>query len=63
MCIIILGISQNVAIHMTIVRQQLGKHIPGVTFSTIEGHPLLGNGPINTFPRRQILCKQPIARL
>jgi hypothetical protein len=34
--------------HMPIARQRLGKHIPEVTLSTIEGHPSLGNGPINT---------------
>jgi hypothetical protein len=33
--------------HMNIARQRLGKHIPEVTLSIIEGHPLLGNGPIN----------------
>jgi hypothetical protein len=36
---------------MTIAGQRLGKHSPGVTLSTIEGHPLLGNGPINTHSR------------
>jgi hypothetical protein len=34
--------------HMTSDRQRLGKNIPEVTLSTIEGHPLLGNEPINT---------------
>jgi hypothetical protein len=33
---------------MPIARQRLGKHIPEVTLSTIEGYPLLGNGQINT---------------
>jgi hypothetical protein len=33
--------------HMPFGRQRLGKHIPKITLSTIEGHPLLGNGPIN----------------
>jgi hypothetical protein len=37
--------------HMTIARQRLGKHIPGVTLSTIKGHPLLGNGSIDTHSR------------
>jgi hypothetical protein len=36
---------------MTIARKLLGKHNPGVTLPTIEGHPLLGNGPINTHSR------------
>jgi hypothetical protein len=63
MCIIILSISQNIVTHMTIARQQLGKHNPGVTLSTKEGHPSLGNRPINPFPWRQILGKQPIVRL
>jgi hypothetical protein len=35
---------------MTIARQRLGKHIPGVTLSTIGGQ-LLGNGPINMHSR------------
>jgi hypothetical protein len=39
---------ESVVTHMLIARQRLGKHIPEVTLSTIEGHPLLGNGPINT---------------
>jgi hypothetical protein len=34
--------------HMTIARQRLGKHIPKVSLSTIQGHQLLGNEPINT---------------
>jgi hypothetical protein len=38
---------------MTIPNQRLGKHIPGVTLSTI-GHPLLGNGPINTPSRTTV---------
>jgi hypothetical protein len=38
---------------MTITRQRLGKHIPEVMLSTIEGHPLLGNGPINTHSGQQ----------
>jgi hypothetical protein len=33
---------------MSIARQRLGKHIPEVTFSTIEGNQLLGNGSIST---------------
>jgi hypothetical protein len=33
---------------MPIARQRLGKHIPEVTVSTIEGHPLLGNWLIKT---------------
>jgi hypothetical protein len=32
---------------MPIARQWFGKHIPEVMLSTIEGHPLLGNGKIN----------------
>jgi hypothetical protein len=32
---------------MPIARQRLGKHIPDVTLSTIEVHPLPGNRPIN----------------
>jgi hypothetical protein len=28
---------------MPIARQRLGKHIPELTRSTVEGHPLLGN--------------------
>jgi hypothetical protein len=39
--------------HMPIARQRLAKHIPEITLSTIEGHALLGNGPINTHSRQQ----------
>jgi hypothetical protein len=39
---------QNILTYMTIARQRLGKNVPEVTLSTIEGHPLLGNEPINT---------------
>jgi hypothetical protein len=38
----------NIVTHMPIARQRLDKHIPEVTLSTIEGHSLLGIGPINT---------------
>jgi hypothetical protein len=31
---------------MPIARQRLGKHISEVTLSTVEGHSLLGKGPI-----------------
>jgi hypothetical protein len=34
--------------HMTIARPRLCKNFPEVKLLTIEGHPLLGNGPINT---------------
>jgi hypothetical protein len=33
--------------------QRLGKHIPGVTLSTLEEFPLLSNGPINTHSWQQ----------
>jgi hypothetical protein len=36
---------------MAIARQRLDKHNPGVILSKIEGHPLLGNGLINTHSR------------
>jgi hypothetical protein len=32
----------------TISRQRLGRNVPEVTLSTIEGYPLLGIGMINT---------------
>jgi hypothetical protein len=38
---------RNIVTHMPIARKRLGKHIPEVRLST-TGHPLLGNGPINT---------------
>jgi hypothetical protein len=38
----------NTVTHMTIARQRLGKHIPGVMLSTTEGHTLLGNGHSRT---------------
>jgi hypothetical protein len=41
----------NIVTHMTIARQRLGKYIPGVTLSTVEGYPSLGNGIINTHSR------------
>jgi hypothetical protein len=36
---------------MTIARQRLGKHVPEITLSTIEGYPLLGSGSLGTFPQ------------
>jgi hypothetical protein len=39
--------SNDIVTHMPIARQRLGKHIPQVTLSTIEEHPLLSNGTIN----------------
>jgi hypothetical protein len=33
---------------MTIAKQQLCKHIPGVTLSTIQEHPSRGREPPNT---------------
>jgi hypothetical protein len=41
----------SIVMHMTIARQRPCKHSLGVTLSTIEGHPLLGNGPLNTRSR------------
>jgi hypothetical protein len=42
---------------MTIAGQRLGKHIPRVTSSTIEGYRLLGNGAIHTHSRTtEIKC-------
>jgi hypothetical protein len=35
-------------------RQRLRKHIPEVTLSTVEGHPLPGSGSLNTFPQQRI---------
>jgi hypothetical protein len=35
---------------MSVTRQRHGEDSPGVTLSAI-GHPLLGNGPINTHSR------------
>jgi hypothetical protein len=37
--------------HMAIARQPFGKIIPEVMLSTIGGHPLLGNGSLDTFPQ------------
>jgi hypothetical protein len=34
---------------MPIATEWLGKNIPEVTLSTIEGHQLLGNGPIKKY--------------
>jgi hypothetical protein len=47
----------NIVIHMIIAMQRLGKCIPYVMLSTIEGHPLLGNEPINIHSYRKcFLC-------
>jgi hypothetical protein len=40
--------------HMTIARQRFGKQVPEVTLSTVEGHPLLGNRSLDTFPQQLI---------
>jgi hypothetical protein len=47
----VLGIDGRIYIvtHMPIVRQRLGKNIPEVMLSTVEGHLLLGNEPTNTY--------------
>jgi hypothetical protein len=42
--------SHNIVTHKTIARQQFSKHISKVTFSTVEGHPLLGSKSLGTFP-------------
>jgi hypothetical protein len=39
---------ENTVTHMTIAGERLSKRIPEITLSTIEGYPLLRNGPINT---------------
>jgi hypothetical protein len=39
---------------MTIARQRLGKRVPEVTLSTMEGCPLLGSEPLGTFPQQRI---------
>jgi hypothetical protein len=41
-------LAHNIVTHMTIAGQRLGKRIREVTHLTIDGHPLLGIGPINT---------------
>jgi hypothetical protein len=46
--------NNNIVTHIPIARQRLGKHIPEVMLSTIEGHRLPGNGSLNTFPPQQI---------
>jgi hypothetical protein len=38
---------------MPIDRQRLGKHIPEKKLSTIEEHPLLGNGPVDALSGQQ----------
>jgi hypothetical protein len=40
--------SEHIVMYMPIARQRLGKHIPEVILSTIDGYLLLGKGPINT---------------
>jgi hypothetical protein len=45
--------------HMPIDGKRLDKYIPKVTLSNLEGHPLLGNGPINAHycqERDGVLC-------
>jgi hypothetical protein len=44
----------SIVTHMAIARQRLGKNSLEVTLSTTEGHPLLGNGSLNTFPQQRI---------
>jgi hypothetical protein len=46
----------NIVTHMTIAKQMLGKHIPEVTLSTIEGHPFLSNETINIYSSQQKRC-------
>jgi hypothetical protein len=36
---------------MTVARQRLGRHIPGIALSIVEGHPLPGNRSLDTFPQ------------
>jgi hypothetical protein len=38
---------EYIVTYRPIARQWFGKNIPEVTLSTTEGHPLLGNEPIN----------------
>jgi prephenate dehydrogenase len=40
---------------MTTIRQRLGKHVPEVTLSTVGGHPLLGNGSLETSQQQRII--------
>jgi hypothetical protein len=46
--------SDHIVTHMTTARQRGGKHVPKVTLSKVEGHPLLGNESLNTFPLPRI---------
>jgi hypothetical protein len=52
--IIIIIIIIIILTHMTITRQRLGKHIPEVMLSTVEGHSLPDNWSLNTFPQQRI---------
>jgi hypothetical protein len=44
----IINCQHHIVTDMSTARQQIGKHIPEVPLSKIEGRPLLCNGPINT---------------
>jgi hypothetical protein len=35
---------QDIVMQTTIARQRLGKRVPEVRLSTMEGHPLVGSG-------------------
>jgi hypothetical protein len=48
----------DIVTHNTIARQRLGKLVPEVTLSTIEGRQLLCNGSINTFTQQRINTKK-----
>jgi hypothetical protein len=38
----------SIVTRITIARQPVGKHIPATQAQATIGHPLLGNGPVNT---------------
>jgi hypothetical protein len=40
----------NIVTNMTIARQRIGKHIPEMTLSIVEGPPLLASKSQHTFP-------------
>jgi hypothetical protein len=40
--------------NMTIATQRFDERVPEVMLSTVEGHQLLGNGWLDTFPQQRI---------
>jgi hypothetical protein len=45
---------QHIVTYIPVARQRLGRRIPATHVDATIGSPLIGNGPLNTFPLKRV---------